>query len=239
MMVIVWNEQSIRWFRNAAEYTGYYQKLARILLEHIPSRKTLCDMGCGAAQIDFELAKAVEQVTCIDISPVVIDAVSRQAEEQKVNNLTAQCMDATKAEGKWETVMALFHGGGDVVEKYLPLAKDQLILATHGSLAGGFGPEGRQIVKCFDSGGIQAYLDERGVKYHLQLEQLEFGQPFTDLDDARAFVRAYSRPMTDSELESYLQEKLEHTGDAKFPYYLPKKKSLGIFVIRRNENAQF
>lgn len=238
-MVIVWNEQSVRWFRNASEYTGYNRKLAQLLLEHIPSRKTLCDMGCGAALIDFELAKFIEQVTCIDISPVVIDAVSQQVREQKIGNLTPRCMDASTATGEWETVTALFHGGGNVVEKYLPLAKDQLILVTHGSLVGSFGPDGRQVVKCFDADGIQAYLDERGVKYHYQLEQLEFGQPFTDLDDARAFTRAYSKPMTDSELENYLREKLETTDDASFPYYLPKKKSLGIFVIRRSENAQF
>lgn len=238
-MVIVWNEQSVRWFRNASEYTGYNEKLARILLEHIPSRKTLCDMGCGAAQTDFELASYIEQITCIDISSVAIDAVARQIQEQDIANMSAHCMDAAKAEGEWETVLALFHGGGDVVEKYLPRAKDQLILVTHGSLAGGFGPEGRQTAKCFDAGGIRAYLDERGVKYHLQTEQLEFGQPFTDLDDARAFVKAYTRPMTDSELEAYLREKLEHTGKEKFPYYLPKKKNLGIFVIRRSENAQF
>lgn len=238
-MLIVWNEQSIRWFRNASEYTGYNQKLAQILLEHIPSRATLCDMGCGAALIDFELARFVEQVTCIDISPVVIDAVQQQAREQGVANLTARCMDASQAQGEWETVTALFHGGGDVVEKYLPLAKDQLILATHGSLVGGFGPKGRQAVKCFDTGGVQAYLDGLGVKYHLQMEQLEFGQPFTDLDDARRFVKAYSKPMTDGEMEDYLREKLEPTGNEKFPCYLPKKKNLGIFVIRRSENAQF
>lgn len=237
-MMIVWNEQSVRWFRDASAYTGYHRKLAQILLSHMPSRASLCDIGCGAAQIDFELAKFVEHVTCIDISPEVIRAVEQQAQEQQVTNLTARCMDGAKAQGEWETVLALFHGGGDVVEKYLPLAKDQLILVTHGSLVGGFGPKGRQPVKCFDAGGIRSYLDEKGVKYHLQLEQLEYGQPFADMEDARAFVKAYCKPMEPEELEGYLREKLEHTGDSRFPYYLPKKKDLGIFVIRRDENAQ-
>lgn len=238
-MMIVWNERSVRWFRDASAYTGYHRKLAQILLEHIPNRNTLCDMGCGAAQIDFELAKFVGQVTCVDISPEVIRAVEQQAQEQSVTNLTARCMDGAKAQGEWETVLALFHGGGNVVEKYLPLTKDQLILVTHGSLVGGFGPKGQQAVKCFDAGGIRSYLDERGVKYHLQLEQLEYGQPFMDMDDARAFVKAYCKPMEDGELETYLEEKLVKTGEERFPYYLPKKKDLGIFVIRREENAQF
>lgn len=238
-MLIVWNDRSLRWFREASEYTGYNRKLAAILLEYISSRHSLCDMGCGAGQIDFELAKHIEQITCIDISPVAIAAVERQAQEQGVANITAKCMDASRAEGEWETVLALFHGGGDVVEKYLPLAKEQLILATHGSLVGGFGPEGRQAVKCFDTGGVRAYLDKLGVKYHLRMEQLEYGQPFADLDGAREFVKAYSKPMGDGELDDYLRKKLERTGDSRFPFYLPKKKNLGLFVIRRDENAQF
>lgn len=237
-MMIVWNDRSLRWFRNASEYTGYHKKLAQILLEYIPSRNTLCDMGCGAAQIDFELAKYVEQVTCIDIAPEVISALEEQTRERNVTNITGRCMDGAQVKGEWETVIALFHGGANVVPKYLPLAKDQLILVTHGSLVGGFGPKGHQPVKCFDAGGIRADLDARGVKYQLRMEQLEYGQPFADLDDARAFVRAYTKPMEPEELEAYLQEKLERTEDERFPYYLPKKKDLGIFIIRRDENAQ-
>lgn len=238
-MMIVWNERSVRWFRHASEYTGYNKKLAEIILEQIPSRKSLCDMGCGAAQIDFELAKTIEQITCIDISQVVIDAVEQQAKQLGVTNLTAECMDASKAQGEWETVLALFHGGTNVIPKYLPLAKDQLILASHGSLIGGFGPEHRKVTKCFDTNGTKAYLDEIGVKYHLRQVELEYGQPFADLQDAAEFVTAYSKSMEKDKLDAYLQEHLEHTGDPRFPYYLPKKKNLGLFVIRRDENAQF
>lgn len=238
-MMIVWNERSIRWFQNASRFTAYNEKLAKLLLAHIRSRNTLCDIGCGAALIDFELAPYIGQITCIDLSPVVIQAVEQQKSKHHVNNITAKCMDGFQAQGEWETVMALFHGGGNVVESYLPLAKEQLILVTHASLKGGFGPEGKQAVKCFDTDSICAYLDTLGIRYHLQMEQLEYGQPFTDLCDAQEFVRAYSRPMETEELDAYLAEKLVKTGDAEFPYYLPKKKNFGIFVIRRDENAQF
>lgn len=238
-MVIVWNDRSIRWFRNASEYTGYSKKLAQILLEYIPSRNTLCDMGCGAAQIDFELANYIAQICCIDISQTVIDAVEQQARRQNVTNLTARCMDASGAVGEWETVLALFHGGSDVVSRYLPLAKDQLILATHGSLRGGFGPENRRVTKCFDVNGVQADLDKLGIRYRLREVKLEYGQPFTNRQDAEKFVKAYSKPMEPRELDAYLDENLEQTGDPGFPYYLPKIKEMGLFVIRRDENENF
>lgn len=237
--MIVWNERSVRWFRNASEYTGYNKKLAEIILGQIPSRKSLCDMGCGAGLIDFELAKHIEDITCVDVSPEAIRAVEQQAAELGLTNVAACCMDGTKVEGQWETVMALFHGGRDVFSKYFHLATGQLILGTHGSLTGSFGPEGHKVVKCFDTNGVRDYLDDLGVKYHLQMLELEYGQPLTDRQDAEEFVTAYTMPMEKSELDAYLDEKLEETGDTQFPYYLPKKRSMGLFVIRRDENAQF
>ena len=55
-MKIVWNEQSVQWFRRASDYTGYSRNLAKLLLEDLPQGGTLCDMGCGSALVDFELA---------------------------------------------------------------------------------------------------------------------------------------------------------------------------------------
>lgn len=235
-MMIVWNEQSIRWFRNASEYTGYNKKLSQILLEYIPNRNTLCDMGCGAALIDFELAKTIDQVTCIDISQEAICAVEQMAREQGITNLSTSCMDGFDAEGQWETVLALFHGGADLVSKYLPLAKDQLILVTHGTQKGGFGPEHRKIKKSFGFKGVMSHLDEMGIKYHFHEYELEHGQPFADLQEVEAFVKAYSVSLEKEELDTYLKEHLVHTGEERYPYYLPKKKHLALFVVRRDEN---
>lgn len=236
-MKIVWNEQSVRWFHNASEYTGYNKKLAEILLSYITRRESLCDLGCGAGLIDFELAKHIGRVTCVDISPVAVRAVERHARRLGLDNIAALCMDASALEGKWDTVLALFHGGQDVFAKYFQLAGEQLILAAHGTLTGSFAPEGHKVVKCFDVSGVKEYLDGQGIQYSLQELTLEYGQPLTDLRDAEAFVTAYATPMSKSELDAYLEERLEKTGDGKFPYYLPNQKKLGLFVIRRDENA--
>ena len=238
-MMIVWNEQSMRWFQDASEYTGYNKKLAGIILEHIPNRSTLCDMGCGAGLIDFELSREIGAITCIDISPGAIEQLKRGAMERGIKNITAICADAFEADGQWETVLALFHGGEDSFSKYFRLASDQLILVTHGSLQGGFGPENRRVTKCFDSSAVCRYLDGLGVKYHYEPLELEYGQPLLDLDDAREFVKAYALPMSDEELDAYIDENLRATGNDRFHYYLPKTRDMGFFVIRRKDNAQF
>lgn len=238
-MMIVWGPRTLRWFRNASEYTGYNKKLSEILLEHIPCRDSLCDMGCGAALIDFELAQHIENISCIDISPEAIDAVKSRVSELGTDNIHPICMDGTKATGSWSTVIALLHGGTAVIPKYLSLASDRLILVTHASLKGGFGPPGREGVRCFDLAGIRDYLDSNGYRYELVNAELEYGQPFPDLDDAREFVRAYSKPMSQEELDAYLEGSLVSTTDPRFPYYLPKTKKLGIFIIRRDQNENF
>lgn len=236
-MKIVWNEQSVRWFHNASEYTGYNRKLADILLRHISRRESLCDVGCGAGLIDFALAPHIGRITCVDISPQAIRAVEDHARRLATNNISTLCMDASGLEGEWDTVLALFHGGRDVISRYLRLAREQLILAAHGTLKGNFAPDGHKVQKCFDVNGVKASLDERGIRYSLQELTLEYGQPLTSLTDAEAFVTAYSTPMDKFVLDAYLREHLEETGDEQFPYYLPNQKKLGLFFIRRDENA--
>lgn len=236
-MKIVWNERSIRWFRDASEYTGYQKNLAAILLDHIPTRTSLCDVGCGTGLIDLELAPYFEQITCVDISQEAIAAVERRSRELGRSNISTICKDASELEGEWETVIALFFGGGDVLAKYFHLAQKQMILVVHGAREGNFGPEGHKVSKKFDMKSVKAFLDEQGVKYTLRETELEYGQPLTDREDAEAFVTAYSTAMDKKQVNAYLQEYLKKTGNDRFPYYLPNQKKLGIFVIRRDENA--
>lgn len=235
-MKIVWNEQSIRWFHSASEYTGCHKELAAILLRYISRRESLCDVGCGAGLIDFALAPYIKRLTCVDIAPQAVRAVEVHARRLGLDNISALCRDASLLEGEWDTVLALFHGGPEAIPKYLSLAGEQLILAAHGTRTGSFAPAGHKVTKCFDVTGIRAYLDQSGIRYSLQELTLEYGQPLTDLADAEAFVTAYSTPMDRAELDAYLHRNLKRTGHDKYPYYLPNQKKLGLFVIRREEN---
>ena len=238
-MHIRWNEQTVRWFEDAAEYTGYNKNLARILKKYIPEGETLCDLGCGAGLVDLALADHCSAITCVDISPEAIGHVRRRAAARGLENISALCTDASELTGSWDTVMAIFFGGNQICGDYFHLAGKRFILITNARRKGNFGPEGHQVVKCSDIATTKAYLDARGVKYAHEALALEYGQPFADREDARAFVRAYTRPMSEELLEAYLEEKLEKTGDERWPYYLPNRKEFGLFVIGRNENEKF
>ncbi len=238
-MRIVWNEQSTQWFRDASRYTGYNRELKKLLLERIPHRGSLCDIGCGAGLIDLELAPCFDSITCVDISPAALSSLEADIREQGISNITVLCADGETLMGQWDTVLALFHGGRNACEKYFRLMRKQLILVTHSSLRGSFGPEANQIRRCFDVDSTRQWLDEAGVRYHLTEHSLEYGQPFHNRQDARAFLKAYTAKMTETELERHMDTVLVPTGDREFPYYLPKKKEFGMFLIRRDENKAF
>ncbi len=236
-MQIKWSDQSCRWFERASEYTGYNRRLADTLKKYIPAGENLCDIGCGAALVDFELAGHCREISCVDISPEAIAYVRERIVARGADNMSAVCSDVRDLDGRWDNVIALFFGGSGYFETCLSKAKKQLVIAVHASRKCKFGPEGHQVIKCSDIAGTKAYLDSRGLRYSFEEVSLEYGQPLESMDEAGAFARAYSRPMDDEVLERYLTEKLEKTGDGRWPYYLPNLKEFGIFVIRKDIQA--
>lgn len=238
-MFFEWNEQTLAWLLDAADYTGYDRNMARLLRKSIPDGGTLCDMGCGMGLVDFELAAHLREVTCVDISPFAVEFISSRAREKGIGNLSALCMDGREVTGQWDTVMALFHGAVETVcEKYLRLARDRLILVTHGSAVGSTGPKGYRVRKGCDVAGTAAWLDAGGYRYQLEEGELEFGQPHRSFEDAVDFVRAFSRSAPEETLREYVRSTVIETGREDFPLYSPKKRKFGIFAIRREDNGR-
>ena len=237
--MIIWNEESSRWLQNASDYTGYSRELSKLLLEYLPEGGTLCDMGCGNGLADFELAPHFREITCVDISVEAIAAVAGRAAELGIRNLTAVRADGQTFEGAWDCVISLFHGGQEAFDWYFRKAKDTLIIAVHSSRTGDLGPENRRPSRCSDAAGMADYLDGRGIHYSRRDAVLEYGQPLTGMEEARRFVAAYTLPMEADELTDYLARNLRETGREDFPYYLPKKRGMGLFVIRRSENPEY
>ena len=235
-MRIVWSGQSARWFHEASEYTGYNEKMAALLLRHIPCRDTLCDIGCGAGMVDLALAGQIRSITCVDIAPEPLAALESRAREMGIGNIACRCMDAGELTGRWDTVLALFFGGQDFMGRYFHLAGERMILVTHGKEKGNMGPEESRMVKTDSIARTRNYLDGLGVHYRWEEHELEHGQPLRNMEEARAFVTAYSMPMSGERLEAYLAEKLVRTGREDYPLYLPNRKKFGIFVITREEN---
>ena len=105
-MTFTWDDKTVGWMLEAAEYTGFYRNMAALLLPHIQKRGTLCDFGCGMALTDMALAPALEAVTCVDQSAPVLAFAQTEARRRGIDNLSCLCANGPEVTGHWDTVMA-------------------------------------------------------------------------------------------------------------------------------------
>lgn len=235
-MLFEWNEQTFRWFWDASEYTSYNRNMAKLLLPKLEDCETLCDMGCGMGLVDLELAPHFREITCVDISERATANLRDRAARSGIGNIRVLRSDGMAAEGRWDAVMALFHGDVETVgENYLEKAAKKLVLVVHGSAYGSTGPEKYRVRKCCDVEHTKAWLEREGYPYELELASLEFGQPHRSFEDALAYTRTFSKAAPEDELLAYVKQAVQETGRADFPLYTPKQRRFGIFTIRKKD----
>lgn len=83
-------------------------------------------------------------------------------------------------------------------------------------------------VRSFETSPAIAYfLREKNVSFEMTDLDIDFGQPFRDMDTARAYAKYYYK-LEDSQTDAFLEKKLEKTD---FGWYFPKNKEISVIVI--------
>ena len=80
----------------------------------------------------------------------------------------------------------------------------------------------------------EAFARETGLKTCVRRFQAEFGQPFSDMEEAVRFIRHYQVKTGGLSPEEYLRRHLEYKKDGKFPLYLPNEKEMYLLIIEKN-----
>jgi hypothetical protein len=236
-MLFKWNAQTLKWYREASDYSGYSRRMAELLLPHLADCDTLCDIGCGPGLVDLVLAPHLRRMICVDIAPVLTEYIQSCASAAGLDNVEALCMEGADAPSGCDAVMALFHGAPEkTVPAYLAKARKRLILAVHSSPVGNTGPEGYRVQKCSYTEKTTDWLDAMGYQYDISFAELEFGQPHRDLADAAAYTRTYCREMPEETLMEYVKEHALPTGRDDFPLYSFKTRSFGLYILERQKN---
>ncbi len=221
-MKIRWNDpNTARWFEDASRYTGYNGKMAGILLARIRTRGSLCDMGCGLAMADIEMAPHFRQVTCIDLSGDAIRDARASAEKLGRDNMEFICADGSSVSGQWDAVISLFHGKTEDNFKYFSENAGSEFHAVTWE-------EGmhRNIMHA-EPDVLMEMIRAAGFECSAEHMSLEYGQPFRSYEDAVAFVRAYGKNEEGQTEDEYLVDRLQRI-DGEFSYYLPQ---LRRFVV--------
>jgi SAM-dependent methyltransferase len=227
-MQFTWNADTVRWYLNANDYTGFYKRLAEIIAPALKGYKSLCDLGCGLGLFDFEVASIFEKIECIDINETVLQSIRERASRQGITNIVSRMDDCSHITGAWDVVFMSFFGSREL-DRFLPQCKKLIAVVSVTSDSEMFPMKQRYRKNTVDD--TVKYLEQKKIGYRLTYRHLDFGQPFTSLEDARRCVKCYAPDITDAETDEFLREKLKETHGENYPYYLPRIKSAGIFEL--------
>ena len=229
-MVFEWSDREIAWYERAVRMTGFDDFLYEELRPYLRPEETICDLGCGIGYLSRCLCRHGFSVTAIDRSENAIRYLTRCAAEEGLNRLIPRMADwtALPPEENWDTILMCFAGQMQV-DRY-PFRKRLIILQNerHQSQAR---PDDLQRFDREAQKQAAWQIDPARYTWHYRHLTREFGQPLHSPDEGMAYLEAYHYPWSREEL----MERLVLTGDDVFPFYLPRQKEIGMYVIERRE----
>lgn len=227
-----WTTQSIEWFLAASEYTGFHENLAQALLGEINIEDTVIDFGCGLGCLDLALAPYISNSTAIDISELAIESLKKRIQQTNCKNIFPRCESATEYSGTASVgIMSFFGKSSEGMNYYLSKCQKKLIRIVNMENKSTLYPEEHRRRKKATSQTIDSELENAHLIYHSFSTSLEFGQPLKDEEDAHNFLRYNAPHISLQEMNSFLYENVLQTHSKEYPFYLPNKKNLGIYVL--------
>lgn len=224
-----WNKDTIRWYREADAYTGFFQNIAGLIAPRLRDYTTFCDIGCGLGLVDIALSKYIDSITCVDINEAAIQELQKSIKEQGITNIRTKLMDCNDLNENWDVICVSFFGSRDLI-KFLPLCKKLIAVVNKKNQTDLIPAKDRSFQKNTVEETEQLLL-EKGIRYTLTEGSFEFGQPFVSREDAEKFVKTHSPHTSSAEVAEFLAHRLVETGVTPYPFFIPRMKSVGIFEI--------
>ncbi|SDG59960.1 SAM-dependent methyltransferase [Desulfosporosinus hippei] len=225
-----WNAQTIRWYEEANAYSGFFRKVADLIAPMLRSCTTLCDIGCGLGLLDLELSPSISSITCIDINLNALGALQKQVDARQISNIRPRLMDYRALKEDWDVICVSFFGSREV-EEFLPHCRKLIAVVGKKQQTELYPEKYRKFLKNTPE-KVEEFLKEKRIDYVLTEAAFEFGQPFHSRADAEDFLRTHCPAISAEDLSNFLLKSLKTTGDSRFPWVIPRLKSIGVFEIK-------
>lgn len=230
--MFLWNEDMIRFLRDASEQSDYHRLLAGYLAERLPENAHVCDAGCGLGYLSLRLAPYCRQVTAADVSADALAVLRENCEKEGIANIETRCgeIEQLAPETPYDAMVFCFFGSGN---EALRIAKAQcrgpVVIIKKAWNEHRFSI-GKQKMNHESYADTLALLKEYGIPHQGETLALEMGQPFRSIADACRFFEIYNKS-GEAVTEESVRARLEATGDNDFPWYLPQPKEMGIILL--------
>lgn len=230
-MAFSWTDQSIKWFKDASEYSGFHEEVGELIRPFLSENDTLMDIGCGLGYLDMALAKYVSNIKVVDIDKNVINHVKKRCKEHRINNIQALCGNVNENMENRDVILMSFFGRDGQMERALPYCNKRLIRIVNESNAGNLYPSRYRKHTKSTIPIVEDILDENGLIYKKIQASIEFGQPLSSVSEAREFILYHAPEATNKEVNDFLDNNSIETNNRDLPIYIPNKKNIGIFVV--------
>ncbi len=225
----MWTDDTLRWMMAATRRTPLYSGIVGLLDGIISSDSIVCDAGCGTGGLSLALAPKVREVIAVDSDKRAVELLTAETRRNGIENLTPVCADifTDRIASRFDTmVFCRFGGLGEILPTAYRYDSEKLVIIKQKNRRHRFDFQQTENERR-SCDMLLKQLGEARIPYQLRCGTFESGQPFTSMDDARAFFRTYEKTDALSELtDAQLQKRLIETRDADFPYYLPAQAEM-------------
>ena len=227
----LWYEDMVRFMRDASEYGTYNQELAKRLAPYLSKDMHICDAGCGLGYLSVALAPYAGHITSVEKNPDAVAVLKDNCRRLGISNITPCCgtIQEVVPEEKYDTMVFCFFGGiHEILETARKQCRGTVFIITRTYTTHRFSV-GSHPTGSYGYWGSREVLTNLGVPFEETTFDLEFGQPFRNLADARRFFEIYSQDEDKSDItDEFLRSKVIETGREDFPLYMPHLRKLAI-----------
>ena len=237
-MMQLWEKDMVRFMRDASEYGGYNEVLAKMLAPELGPDVHVCDAGCGLGYLSLALAPYAGRVTGVERHPDAAAVLEENSRARGLDNVFSLCgpIEDLTPETPYDAMVFCFFGG---IDEILTLAKKQcrgkVFIITRNYTTHRFSV-GSHATGTYGYRTSHDTLTALGIPFREQIMDLEFGQPVRCFEDARRFYETYSKDADKAVItDEFLLDKLVQDPDGKFPYYMPHKRQLALLTFETKD----
>ena len=226
-----WNEEMVRFLRDASEYSDYHARLAAWMAPYLAPTDRICDVGCGLGYLSLALLRYVNSITAVDSSEDALHVLREKS--VGCGNVDILCGDIHRLppEVPYDAMVFSFFGKMDEIAAIAAAQCRGTVFAFKKNYVNHRFSVGEHPVGDDSFPRAIEWLEERHIPYTSETLALEMGQPLRSLDDARRFFRLYNHGDDTALTDTFLRERLLETGCTDFPLYLPQVRQVGCLRI--------
>ena len=234
----LWEDDMIRFMRDASEYGNYNQILAKMLSPHLDEHTHICDAGCGLGYLSLALAPYAGKVTGAERNPNAAAVLVENCAKLGIGNVVSQCgpIEELAPELPYDAMVFCFFGG---IDEILRISKAQcrgkVFIITRNYTTHRFSV-GSHRTGTYGYRTSHDTLQALGIPFTEETMELEFGQPFRCFEDARRFYETYSKDSNKAVItDEFLRDKLVADPEGEYPYYMPHKRKLALLTFETKD----